>query len=265
MSRFEPESYLRYRIDYPEACFRLLRPLLGPSLIRGGLQVLDLGAGTGFSVGSFIRFFPARRLILVDPDEAMLRGAHWIQEQTSAEVQYCISPAETLPQGVEGDLNLVLAGSSWHWMQADLALDQVRRVLKPGGVFLVFEYQFPRLPGNSEIQEWIRREFNLRWKPEGQRPRGSLRELTEPIRASEFFSQVAQAQAQWSSEVSLEELLGVIGSQSRFLAYEQSLSPGERSRERERVRESLSEKWGPLPRIEASYSMEAYAFSKRWV
>ena len=137
-------------------------------------------------------------------------------------------------------------------------------MLRPGGVFFVMEYQFPRLEGALDLNEWVRREFNLKWRTPDQRPRGSLFELTAPIRASEAFSQRGELRMGHVEPFTLEEFAGVIRSQSRYLAYESLMSEGLREQERVRIIEQLGKLWADRGDIRGSYSLEGYWFAKRW-
>jgi SAM-dependent methyltransferase len=262
MARFDPESYVRYRISYPTSVFEGLRPWVGSIGGSSGIRVVDLGAGTGYSSLSLIRALPVSDVVLIEPDASMLDVAVQTLANLGVQVQCRIASGED-PVGISG-VDLVMAASSWHWMDPGRTLESIKEMLRPGGAFYVFEYQFPKLEGAVEINEWVRREFNLRWRAEGQRPRGSLWELTQPVRGHVSFSQRGALQVEHTQEFTLEEFAGVIRSQSRYLAYEAKLQESLRGLERERMVEGLRQFWGGRKSFPGSYSLEGYWFVKRW-
>jgi SAM-dependent methyltransferase len=227
-----------------------------------GISAVDLGAGTGFSASSLIRALPVSSLMLIEPDAAMLGEAGRTLQGCDVRVEYRVGSAESV-SGVT-DVDLVLAASSWHWMDPNPTINSIHTMLRPGGVFFVVEYQFPRLENAPEINEWVRREFNLKWRAPDQRPRGSLKELTEPVRKADFFSQGGALRVEHAQEFTLEEFVGVIRSQSRYLAHEARLSDDQRREERVLMVDQLRQVWGNSEEILGSYSLEGYWFVKRW-
>lgn len=88
--------------------------------------VLDLGAGTGKLTSALVdRGFD---VVAVDPSPEMLRVLH----ERLPEVELRQGSAESIPLSV-GSVGLVLAAQAWHWVDADRAVPEVARVLRPGG------------------------------------------------------------------------------------------------------------------------------------
>ena len=262
MSRFDPESYSRYRIHYPSTVFEGLRSWVGSMGRLDGICAVDLGAGTGFSASSLTRALPVSTLVLIEPDASMLGEAKRTLQGVEARVEYRVGSAECV-RGVS-DVDLVLAASSWHWMDPGPTIESIHGMLRPGGVFFVLEYQFPKLESAPAVNEWVRREFNLKWRTEEQRPRGSLRELTEPVRKADSFSQRGALRVEHAQAFTLEDFVGVIRSQSRYLAHDARLSDSGRMEERVRMVDQLWKIWGKSEAISGSYSLEGYWFAKRW-
>jgi SAM-dependent methyltransferase len=229
VAKFEAENYSRFRVFYPSSLFAGIR----------ASRVLDLGAGTGFSAHSFLKFDPYAELTLVEPDGKMLARAKELFAN-DANVRFVQRAAEAFDWPVAYDL--VLIGSAWHWMDRTVMQKQFEAA-DVGAVF-IFEYQFPKAKFKSELNEWVRREFNLRWRTREQIPRGNLEELTEGLRNSKLFSQVKQIVIPHEELFSVEDFFGMIISQSRFLAYEATLELSERNAYRQKLFLELKEVWG---------------------
>lgn len=123
---FGPQAaaYAEHRPDYPAAAVAwALAPVLG----RRPLRVLDLGAGTGKLTGLLTGH--ASRVVAVEPDLAML--SELCRRLPATPV--AAGRAERIPlHGASVDA--VLAAQSAHWFDLDLALPEIARVLRPGGV-----------------------------------------------------------------------------------------------------------------------------------
>jgi SAM-dependent methyltransferase len=266
MARFDPDSYERYRVHYPPELFEPLRPLVG-SGFSSGWSVADLGAGTGISSSSFLRFAPwVTALYWVDPDPSMLARGEIADEFSRVRLEKVCAPAESfdVPCRVDG----VLIGSAWHWMNSSAVLDGLTQRLKPGGWLAIFEYQFPKAYGAGSahgINEWVRRQFNQVWKPLGQTPRGSFDELLEPARTHRDFSFRAKNSVTRVWGLDVEAFEGVIVSQSRYLAHEARLPPEEKALARNALRAALQDFWGNQGGISFEYRFEIRIFQTRFV
>jgi SAM-dependent methyltransferase len=128
-----------------------------------------------------------------------------------------------------GEFDAVTIGSAFHWMRAEEACREVLRLLSPGGLLLVYEYQFPKARGFAELNEWIRREFNLRWKAPGQKPRGDFVEVTARFRAEPRLELLDDRRVPMVQRLDAGQLTGLLLSQSRVLHYEAGMGAGERA------------------------------------
>ena len=115
-------DYVRYRPDYPDALFELLRreASLGP-----GTSVADVGSGTGISARRFAE--TGATVFAVEPNAAMRdQGAdeRIVSIDGSAE-------RTTLP---DARVELVAAFQSFHWFDRSAARQEFARILKPQGL-----------------------------------------------------------------------------------------------------------------------------------
>ncbi len=221
-SRFDAQFYSLYRPFYPAETFAGLTDRLVRRGLTAPFTFADIGCGTGHSAISLIRSGSDGRVIGIDPDPLMLNQARQMSAQNACQVEWKIGRGEAT--GLEpASVDAILIGSAFHWMKMDEVKAEACRILKRGGLIRIFEYQFPKAAGLPELNEWIRREFNLRWKAPEQKPRGSLKELTSGFRGDPEFEFLGDAQPKMETQLDAEQVTGLILSQSRVLHYEDTL------------------------------------------
>src|SRR5262245_59118796 len=151
------ERYDRYRPRPPAALTDLLPPLAG---VRRPRLVVDLGSGTGLSTRIWAEH--ADEVVGVEPNDAMRMFAE--RATRSATVRYIGASAyETgLPDGCA---DLVTAAQSLQWMRPERVLPEIRRILRPGGVFCAYAYvalQTARWEPEAEWDAVLARKRELR-------------------------------------------------------------------------------------------------------
>jgi SAM-dependent methyltransferase len=102
--------------------------------------VIDLGSGTGLSTRAW-----ADRADEVVGVEASLEMREQAEAATSAENARFVQAfaQETgLPDGVA---DIVTCSQSFHWMEPEPTLAEAARILRPGGVFAAYDYDWPPL------------------------------------------------------------------------------------------------------------------------
>lgn len=115
------DAYERARPDYPEQLLDALTAELG----LGALSVVvELAAGTG----KFTRLIAPRvgTLVATEPVAAMRRHL------ATAPCVVMAATAEAIPLA-DQSVDAVVAATAFHWFDADLALAEAHRVLRPGG------------------------------------------------------------------------------------------------------------------------------------
>ncbi len=224
--KFSADRYRDARPLYPRTVFRTLERELGSR----SPVFLDLACGAGQSTVSFLRLGLAGSGFAVDPDPAMIAAFRESFADTYPGVDLRVGSAEKIPLE-DAAVELVLIGSAIHWFDLARARAEAERVLKPGGLLFVFEYQFPKCLDHPNLAEVTRRRFNLEWKAPVQKPRGTLSDLLAPFRESVAWSTFADDRPEWIEILSLDAFLGHLLSQSRYLHAEAAAPDPARYRE----------------------------------
>jgi SAM-dependent methyltransferase len=117
------ERYERARPDYPAQGVAWLAKRLG---LGPGRTVVDLAAGTGKLTRMLVP--TGARIIAVEPVDGMRAQL----EHAVPEIEAIAAYAERMP--FEDDsLDAVTAAQAFHWFATVEALDEIARVLRPGG------------------------------------------------------------------------------------------------------------------------------------
>jgi SAM-dependent methyltransferase len=165
-------AYAEHRPGYPaEAVEWALAPVTGAPL-----RLLDLAAGTGKLTEALL----ARgEVTAVEPDPGMLTELQARFPGVAAHE----GSAEAIPLP-DASFDAVLVGQAWHWFDADRALAEVARVLRPGGVLAA-------LWNDDAGADWVRGMYEAaRWESAGVWPSDDEPALpAHPAFASGGFAQ----------------------------------------------------------------------------
>ena len=124
--------YDRYRPRPPEALLDLLcryARATRPSL------VVDLGCGTGLSARAWSG--RAERVVGIEPNPAMLAAA---ESAPGIEYREAFAHETGLP---DATADIVTCSQSLHWMEPEPVFAEAARILRPGGVFAAYDYDWP--------------------------------------------------------------------------------------------------------------------------
>jgi ubiquinone/menaquinone biosynthesis C-methylase UbiE len=122
------------------------RLLLNQAHLRPGDRVLDIGCGTGTLAVLLTQSNPDVQVFGLDPDaKALGRAAHKAQKQQLA-VVFDQGFADALPYPT-ASFDTVLSSFMLHHLETDVKekmLREVRRVLKPGGLFHLLDFEIEK-------------------------------------------------------------------------------------------------------------------------
>lgn len=129
------DRYDAYRPSPPTV---LLEVLLQLAQTNCPDLVVDLGCGTGLSTAVWAD--RARRVVGVEPLEGMRRKAEAVHAAPRVSFQDGFAHQTGLPDSVA---DIVTCSQSLHWMEPESTFAEVARILRPGGVFAAYDYDWP--------------------------------------------------------------------------------------------------------------------------
>ncbi|WP_285116152.1 class I SAM-dependent methyltransferase [Leifsonia sp. fls2-241-R2A-40a] len=160
--------------------------------------VLDLGAGTGKLTASLVdRGFD---VTAVDPSPEMLRVLADRVESVDARE----GTAERIPSA-DAAFGLAVVAQAWHWVDADRAIPEVARVLRPGGrIGLVWNER-------DESVAWVKELGELMDAGSAAFDDESEPELAPP------FGPLERHETRWVQALTVDGLLDLARSRSYFI------------------------------------------------
>lgn len=140
--------YERGRPEYPPEAVRYVVHSLG---LGPGARVLDLAAGTGKFTRALLPF--GFELTAVEPTAEMRSEL----ERRAPTVHAVDGTAEEIPAG-DVSFDAVTVAQAFHWFRFPEALDEIGRVLVPGGgVAVVFNRRDERVPWVASLGRLVHR------------------------------------------------------------------------------------------------------------
>lgn len=149
------DSYVRGRPDYPAEIDGWLKGTIG---LGPGTHAVDLGAGTGKFTARLVA--TGTEVVAVEPIDEMRARLTTALPQVRA----LIGTADAIPLP-DASADAVLCALSFHWFANAAALNEIHRVLKPGGrLGLIWNMRDERV-------DWVARLGQLVARHEGDAPR----------------------------------------------------------------------------------------------
>ena len=133
-----------------------------------GLEILDAGAGTGFTTEGIVRHVDPARVTMLDQSPHQLARAQ--RKRALERCRKLLGDAEQLPFGDDAFDRYVSAGSIEYWPDPQRGVAEAYRVVKPGGVAVVIGPVKPAnrvlrrlsetwmlFPAEAEYRRWFER------------------------------------------------------------------------------------------------------------
>lgn len=190
------EAYDRARPSYPVDAVSWL-------VGSGRSKVVELGAGTGKLTELLVA--AGHDVIATDPLPSML--LHLRARVPAARV--AVASAEHIPVGSR-TADVVVCAQSFHWFDHHVALPEIARVLRPGGVLaMVWNARDEAIP-------WVRKLSTIIGSPENNT------DLAGPAGASEHFGLMEEQEFRFWQTLRRDELFDLVRSRSYVALLEQA-------------------------------------------
>ena len=191
------QIYARGRPDYPAELLLWLTADLG---IAPGKLAVDLGAGTGKFTQLLAR--TGAELVAVEPVEAMRAQL----AKSLPAVRVLAGDAAAIPLAT-ASADALICAQAFHWFATEAALEEIHRVLKPGGALgLVWNVR-------DESVDWVAAITEIITPYEGDTPRFHRGEWRKPFSAGGFtaleLTAIAYQHVGTAEEVILDRFLSV--------------------------------------------------------
>ncbi|HET7640053.1 MAG TPA: class I SAM-dependent methyltransferase [Ktedonobacteraceae bacterium] len=122
---------------------------LAAGIVHQPASVLDVGCGTGRLLRQAHTYWPEAQLIGVDPANGMIEMA----KRLTPNATFLTGMAEALPLQ-DASVDLALSTISFHhWQDQAAGIQEIARVLRPEGFFLLVDLSFP---------DWLGQVFRLK-------------------------------------------------------------------------------------------------------
>lgn len=139
--RFSGNDYIKIYDQFrPMPPIEMLRQAIRYSGEKCPYMVVDIGCGTGISTITWSPF--VEQVIGIEPSTEMLIYAQSKLNNSIRNVDFLSAFSNQLPIADES-VNIVTCSQAFHWMEPSSTLKEIHRVLKKGGVFLVYDTAWP--------------------------------------------------------------------------------------------------------------------------
>ncbi len=229
----EAKNYTKYRTSYPKELFDLLISLIPAH----SSDILDIACGTGKSTEPLIE--TKLKVSGVDHDHQMIEEAMEQAKLKGLNINYAVSDAESLSFADEY-FDVVTVGTAFHFFVNETAMSEIKRVLKPKGLFFVYWTLTTKdTPEEDIIPGSLFQKYKWIKIPSELRDLGNI---------SDFFNvngleKVSTKRIPIAYNISIEERVGLMTTSGTY----ELLSAEDKKNFNEELRNILIEKLGERP------------------
>ncbi len=195
-------EYARFRPTYPSELFAWLAAQAPSQSVA-----VDVGTGSGQAAHALAEHFD--QVLAVDPSQRQLDKA-----MPHPRVRYSCAPAEAtgLPAHAA---DLMIAAQAFHWFKHEAFFQEVRRVVKPGGVLAVWTYALSTVTPEVDavVYELYEPMLGRYWEPERKLVEEGYASVTVP------FTPLVVPPFPMRSSWTLEQLVGYLRTWSPLPRY----------------------------------------------
>ncbi|MCM8570232.1 class I SAM-dependent methyltransferase [Gramella jeungdoensis] len=199
------EDYSRYRPKYPAEVYDYIIARLS-----GHEKAWDCGTGNGQVAAEIYAFF--KKVEATDISTNQIKNA--VKREN---IHYSVQPAEKT-DFPDNDFDLIITAQAIHWFNFNKFYNEVKRCLKPDGLFAVLGYGL--FSGNPETNKIIGHFYNnvigSYWDPERKYLEDNYFSIPFPF--SEIETPMFYQEYKWT----IDQLLGYLRTWSAVKHYEQA-------------------------------------------
>jgi SAM-dependent methyltransferase len=195
-------------------------------LVPPGCEVaVDVGAGTGLFTRALLG--RVRQVIAVEPDARMRE----VLSARSPGVRVVEGQGESIPLP-DAAADALFVSSAWHWMDPELAVPEIGRVLRDGGRFgLIWTSRDREVDWVRELDHGLRSQDTSEAASADRFRRHLDFELPEP----QVFHNIARETFRFSRTMTVDNVVAMLGTYSRAII----ASPDDRAQAKAAARVAL--------------------------
>lgn len=153
-------EYAKYRDIYPEIMYKKLYAL---GVGKENSNWLDIGTGTGVLPFNLCDY--GANITGIDISESQIEVAEALAVEKGAHnVKFLVSPAETTPFD-DNSFDCITAAQCFWYFDRDKIIDEIRRLIKPGGVFVKIYMSYTLDDEIAEKSHKLVKKMNKNWTP----------------------------------------------------------------------------------------------------
>jgi len=198
-------DYSKYRPGYPEEMFKDIIKITG---ISSESNILDIGSGTGQAAIPLLE--KGYSVTCLEPGKNLISLLKKNTEQF--EKFNCVNSTFEEWRCVK-QLDLIIAGTSFHWLDLKLSLPKIEKILKPSGNLCLFWNMHPR-PFTGffvDVQEIYKNIFPVTDKKSNWKDLSSKKDdVIQIIKNNNLFDMEFQESYKWSVTLKSDEYLRLL-------------------------------------------------------